>query len=193
MKSIYMTTVVLAVTIGCTSSDGTETNTQDAATNNMDHTACLGDEMTFTAGQTAAGVNNNFSIEVINVTPDLTVGAHAFQIRLLDSTGATVDNADFNEDQECTEDSWCTNTWTTIHKHVGGGNAQVENTGDGTYTISGLTVVHAGSWEFRFAPSVGELEDYIVFRHCIEGDGDDHSEHGHDDHGHSDGDDHNDH
>ena len=180
------TTIAIAavINLGCSSSDGSESAQGGAeaadSTDMMDHTACTGMEQVFEIGASVDGTAGHFRLELIAVDPAPHIGAHSFTVRITDQAGTAVENVDFNIDDECSEDTWCTNTWQHVHKHVGGSEVTSTDAGGGEYTVSGLTVVHAGSWEFRFAIRANGLDDYAVLHYCIEGDatdGADHTDH----------------
>lgn len=172
MQRQALISLAISLAISCAPAD--DSSAQDNRSDLMNHTRCTGNEQPFSLADTALGTNVAFQLSIVAIEPGLAIGSHRFTIQLSDMNGNPVDDADFNLDAECTENTWCTNTWQYVHKHVGGSNVTVSANGNGEYSVSGLSVVHAGSWEFRFAPSANGIDDYLVLHYCIEGEGVDH-------------------
>jgi len=183
MKIPHSVLLILLACVGCTPSDVAPNESQGSTDIEIDVEACLGTEMPYLSGQTMQGMDGKFTVELIDITPEPTIGIHVARIRLLDTEGAPVTGAEFNLDKECSDSQECTNTWTPIHGHVGGSRVEVDEEGNGIYRVRELTVVHAGSWKFQFNPVAAGVEDFIVFHYCIENSGNDdhrdHSDHGH--------------
>ena len=193
MRTTLSILTLFCLNLGCSSaSDDADGNVAADTEAGIDHTACLGTEMAFSLGQAVDGASGHFKMELVDVEPELGIDSHTLKVRLMTTDGDAVTGANFNLERDCIEDAQCTNTWQHVHKHVGGSEVTVEDNGDGLYTVSNLVVVHAGSWEFRFAPTAGGVEDYMFFHYCIEGDGSDGADHSdHADHsGHADHSDH---
>jgi len=155
--------------VSACSSDSTEdpvasdTHSSDA----MDHTVCLGTEMSYMDGVQMTSAGGKFKVTIDMVDPAWTPAmAHTLHVTIVDAADAPIENAEFTDE---------TNTWQHVHMHTG---ATAAGTGtysgaDGKYTISGMNIAHAGSWEIRIELKFGEETDRATFHFCIEGDGTD--------------------
>ncbi len=122
------------------------------------HLICTGDETPYTEGLIQAGDSGNLKVRVDKVEPaGATVGENTFHITVLDGADAPITDATLDKAE----------TWQHVHDHGVGVEAEITSEGDGKFTISKMTPIHKGSWEFRFTVTGGGATEMITVLLCV--------------------------
>jgi hypothetical protein len=128
---------------------------------NMEAGACEGGDE-YMAGMEKEGENGKFTVVLVSSDPEpaeLTAnGDYEWTIKILDSSGDPVDDADVNS--------------TPMMPAMGHGTPRQEtvtNNGDGTYTLMPVNLFMGGLWEITIVVDSGGETDNVTFSFCIPG------------------------
>jgi hypothetical protein len=163
---------VLAVSFGallgraadCSSSNGAAGQPDAAAAADGDIVGCLTDprDDTYSAGMTKPGQSGSFQFVLVSAEPGPpAILTNTWTVRLLSSGGAPVTGATF---------SWGPKSvWMPDHGHGSTATPQVQDNGDGTYTVTPLYFYMAGLWQITLTAQSGGTTDTAVFSFCVQG------------------------
>lgn len=148
----------------CSSSSGSAAPGQpDGAALDGDVVGCLTDprDDTYAANLTKQGQSGNFQFVLVSAqpAPPATL-TNTWTVQLL-AGSSPVTGATF---------SWGPKSvWMPDHGHGATAQPQVQDNGDGTYTITPLYFFMAGLWQVTLTAQSGSTTDTAVFSFCIQG------------------------
>lgn len=152
MKCLLLVPFAIAAA-GCGSEDPCGGHSHDPAC-----LVCDGDEDPIPS--TVEGDSGNLSVELVSSDPGPPIGDsnHTMVVRVLDSTGASVEGATFEKFEP----------WYPAGGHGTPLVAEVTETAPGEYTATQVNFLHPGHWELRIDVADGATTDHVVFTLCIE-------------------------